>query len=260
MQKSKKTDVCISERDIKLFRYLFSHKGARAQQIKRDIFVSASIKYVYRRLKKLESFGFLKAQTYKIKRHSVCVYYITRKALSSAFDVDEELQRQELKSTNLEHDCTLVDIMWMFQKAECLDLYATENELEAGLLIEDNYPVDACKALHSDALLGLYWDDEHVDYAIEYENSTKGSSRYLNVLKSYYSYPQINFVLFIVKEEQSKKRLFAADRRFLKEQEGEESKIFVVTLSELKEPFTEMKAYNTNKEFIGFKFREEICL
>lgn len=259
-KRKKKSKICLSKRDVELFRYLFSHKGARANQIRKDIFPLVNNDYLYRRLKKLKVFGFLEVKFYQSGRHSIGVYNITKKALRSAYDVDEELQRQELKSASLEHDCALVDIASIFKKAECLDFYATENEIESGIYIEENYPVEACRDLHSDALLGLYWNNRHVNYAIEYEHSVKGARRYLNVLNSYYSYPQVGLVLFIVNDARSKKRLFTADRKILRESDHKRSKIFVATVSELKKPFTKLKAFNSNKEFIGFKFKEEVYL
>lgn len=259
-RKGRNKSLTIMDRDIELFRYLFIHKGAKIEQIRKDVFTDVSKQFVYYRIGRMVKLGLLEVKYFKRGKHCIGVYSVTKKALSFAFDLDEDLERQELKSSNLEHDFTLVDIARCFKQVACLNFYATENEIESGLVDSENFPVKQCKELHSDALLGLLWNGQYLDYAIEFENSVKSYSRYENVLKAYYAYPQVNHVIFITKDRKASKAIMSVDKKILKNLDGEISKVFVVNINELRSPFQKMRSYNFENEFVEFNFKEQVSL
>ena len=249
----------VTPRDIELFKYLFIYKGATAKQIYRDIFNTVSRQNMYARLKKLYNYGLINNKSYWDERH-IGVYFVTPKGVSASSYLDKKVQRRETLSANPKHDCALVDIAWMFSQLKSLEFYATENEIESDISIEDLYGVKPCKILHSDALAVFKTNHEVCNYAIEYERSNRNLSRYNYTLRNYYAYPIIDKVIYFTSNDKIKRKIYKVDRKILQDLELKNSKIFVISVTELKKSFTQLKAVNALKECLNFKFQKEIYL
>ena len=261
MNKTQKTRhyLKVTPRDIELFKYLFIYKGAIAKQIYRDIYNTVSRQSMYARLKKFYNYGFINNKSYWDARHTG-VYFVTPKGVLASSYLNEKTQRQETLSANPKHNCALVDIAWMFYNLKSLEFYVTENEIESDASIEDLYGVKACKSLHSDALAVFKTKHEAFNYAIEYERSKQNLHRDNYTLRNYYAYPIIDKVIYFTSSDKIKRKIYRVDRKILQDLELKNSKIFVVSVTELKKPFTQFAAVNALKERLNFKFKKKICL
>ncbi len=256
---SKNKKIIITDRDERLFKYLFAHKGASIKQIHRDIFPESNERKVYRRTQKLRNYGLINANVYS-EKIQFGVFNITKKGLRHVYDLDEDLKSCELTSGNLQHDGRLLDLKILLSKMQCFDFYATENEIESGISENINYPITAFKELHCDALLGIEWEGQKLNFAIEYENSEKSAQRYYDHLQNYYAYPSIENVIYFTKNNKISRRIINADKKILENRDCKNSKIFVTNIEELKQPFTKLKTLSTSGDFLEFHWSKAVKL
>lgn len=257
MSNNKKIEI--TERDEKLFKYLFAHKGATIKQIHRDVFSNSSERNVYRRTQKLRDYGLLNTNVY-FEKIQYGVFNVTKKGLKYVYDLEDNLKSCEITSGNFKHDAILLDLKNILTQMQCFDFYATENEIESGIADSSVYPIEACKDLHCDALLGIKWKGKSINFAIEYENSEKSAGRYLDCLKNYYAYPSIENVIYFTKNHKISQRIINTDKKILETLEDKSSKIFVTNIDELTKPFTKLKTFNASNDFLEFKWSKEISL
>ncbi len=249
----------LTERDEKLFKYLFANKGATIRQINRDVFPDTNERRVYRRTQKLRDFGLIQTNIH-FDRVQFGVLNVTKKGLRCVYDLGKDITSREITSGNLKHDIILLDLKNMLSKIECFDFYGTENEIESGLIDSEIYPIEACKDLHSDALLGIKWNNKNINFAIEYENSEKTTKRYYEYLSNYYAYPAVHNVLYFTKDEKIKRRILNSDKKIIENLDNKTSKIFVTNLEDLRKPITTLKTFNSSGDYLEFKWSEEIYL
>lgn len=251
--------IIITKRDQDLIKYLFSHKGATIKQIHRDLFTESSLRAAYLRTKKLKENGIIESRSFLEKVYTG-VFNVTKKGLKFVYDLDEDLDRKELKSANFLHDTKLIDLKKILTQVDCFDFYATENEIEANIIENDNYPIKAFRDLHTDALLGIKWDNEYLNFAIEFENSIKSTRKYHDNLTNYYGYPIIHNVVYFTSDEKTKTRIINIDKKIIIERNQKYSKIYVANINELKKPIKSLKIFNSSNDFIEFNWNKEITI
>lgn len=256
---SSRKRIELTKRDEELFKYLFANKGATLKQIHRDLFPEATERLVYRRTQKLRDYGLINTNVY-FEKIQYGVFSVSKKGLNEVYDLEEDLLSCELLSGNIKHDKVLLDLKNILTKVHCFDFYASENEIESGLVESKVYPVEACKELHSDALLGIKFNDRHINFAIEYENSEKSNNRYSEYLKNYYAYPIVDHVIYFAKNEKIKRRIINADKKIIENMSDQSSKVFVTNIEELNESFKNLKTYNASKDFLEFKWSKEMSI
>ncbi len=230
MSKSHRYSLRLNNRDRLLFEYLFVTKGATRRQVHKDIFTGRSAPTVHDRLSKLEKYGYIERFPVHFDG-SMLGYRLTYKTVNDCEFFDIQPKRSEFKSTNPSHDFSLIEIRRGFLRAEGLKHYLMENELQSGLINGKVYEYNDFKSLNSDAFIRLRIGSNEFSGAIEFEQSVKMKSRYIELFNSYYDSDHVTFVLYVV----ANNRLYSAILNFEKEVRGEQRpKIFAITYNDFK--------------------------
>ncbi len=226
---NKPTRFALTRRDIRLFDYLFSTRGALMSQIRRDVFGDVSNQAVSRRVKKLLDRGYLKRDCLFTNR-PMGYYYLSKKVVKSRLLYDFELSNTTVKSSNREHEACLVDVRYKFQQLSGFEAYLTENELQNGLCRGIDYPFEDFRRLNCDGFMSVFVNGTLFNGAVEYEHYWKSKARYLRLFKDFYLSPRINFVFYVTANKSLGKRMQREDKKA----RGEKgSKIFMVPFDEL---------------------------
>tara|TARA_Y100000768_G_scaffold336938_1_gene278836 strand:+ start:1320 stop:1658 length:339 start_codon:yes stop_codon:yes gene_type:complete len=92
-----KTNVEITPRDRKLFKYLFTNIIATNEQIRVDVFNNSSKQVVHRRLDKLISAKYLDAKYLRTKGNRL-IYFLTNKAMTNYIGQRKDITKVHKKS------------------------------------------------------------------------------------------------------------------------------------------------------------------
>ena len=223
-----KTNVEITSRDRKLFKYLFTNKIATNEQIRVDVFNNSSKQVVHRRLNKLISAKYLDAKYLRTKGNRL-TYFLTNKAMTNFIGFKKDIIKAHKKSYCPYHDLTLVDIKRKFLNSNIVTNYYSENTLSTGIF-DNNEMIKSIRELNPDAILKVNIQGEEYYFTLEYERSQKVIRRYETLIKNYYQNPNVQAVLFICENEQIKKQVMKAEKRIVSQNEF---KFFYTTLEEL---------------------------
>lgn len=246
-----KVRFALTDRDIRLFAYLFKTKGAIMKQIQRDIFNGATDTAVNRRLLKLRRNGF-------IGRVPICdgryygVYHLTQKGLKHCSVFGGERSRSQLKSPDFNHEIALVDIKHKLSMLEEFGYYLTENELQSGLYDADDYDYSGFVNLNSDGFLNIKVNNGDYFGAVEYERSDKGKARYKSLFNKYYLKDEISFVFYFVANRTLLKSILRIDHDVKGKQK---SKIYGIQLSEALQAKDQLSLVNSDSGVLNLKFQ-----
>jgi len=197
MSRSFKGKVIVTERDQKLFEYLFSNKVATSEDLRMDIFNSISKQAVHRRLSKLINHKFVDV-TYLRQEKTQLIYSLSKKAVKEYLGNAKNLTRLQTKSASLLHDLELVKIKRRFLKLDSVINYLTENELICGIsCLNENS--ESLRSLGADAIVEIQMNGQNYLLAVEFEASTKTSHRYEKLIKKYDLCDLVQGVLYISK-------------------------------------------------------------
>lgn len=190
--------LVITERDRKLFQYLFENKIASRRQITRDIFVNISKQTINRRLQKLRDNKYLNVHTVLLKNIVTFVYFVTPKGIREIKDQYRHLiTGKTLKSNSPYHDLNLVDIRFQMNRLGLVNNYFSENVLQC---CEEFSWSDSFKHfvnLNCDGVMELKTPKGPFLVALEYDFSDKSAERYRSKLLEYYVSLDIRVVLYI---------------------------------------------------------------
>jgi len=237
-----RTNVEITLRDRKLFKYLFTNKIASNEQIRVDVFNNSSKQVVHRRLDKLINAKFLDAKYLRTKGNRL-IYFLTNKAMTNYIGIKKDIIKAHKKSYCPYHDLTLVDIKRKLFDSDIVTNYYSENTLSTGIYDNDEL-IKSIRELNPDAILKVNIRGEEYYFTLEYERSQKVIKRYESLIKNYYQSPHVQAVLFICENEQIKRQVMKAEKRVVSQNEF---KFFYTTLEEL----NSLNFINQNQEVLN---------
>ncbi len=175
--------VVITERDKKIFQFLFENKVATALQITNSFFENNSPKTAYRRLLYLARAGWLRKEGKFLSDRLIHIYGIADKTYEKYVHNEEVNGRKEqLKSNSIEHDLALVDIRLAFKKNQAVQKVYSENNLQSCYGFSKSDEFRDIVSLQSDGAVELLIHGKYrFIVPIEYEASFKDRKRCYNV-------------------------------------------------------------------------------
>lgn len=209
MLKPVKNSITITDRDEKLFRYLFINKVASISHLREDIFNHASKQAVHRRLDKLIKHGFLEI-TYQRENSNKLIYYLSKKALLKFIGDKTQMKRLQRKSSSVPHDLGVLEIKRTLSAFKSVESILSENVLQSGLF-DDEPTVKEIRKLNPDAIIKANLGNETFYLPLEYEASAKFAKRYDQLMHKYYVSDEVRAVLFISKTSSIQNKVMQAE-------------------------------------------------
>lgn len=206
--------VLVSDRDRKLFNYLFENKVATQQQINRDIFQNSTNQAVNQRLLKLRREKYISVRAMLINSSMRYIYEVTRKGVEELKeDYPFEMHQYVLKSDSPKHDLALVDICFHLRKFVSVKNIITENALQCYQNYRQNEELSYYTVLKSDGCIEMDYEGERALVALEFDRTRKGKARYGKKIRTYYQYDQINAVFFICENKSIANAVLKIDKK-----------------------------------------------
>ena len=235
----------VTQRDRKLFEYLFENKVSTCAAIQQDIFNNVSIQKIYRRMGKLERSNFIKKDCFSLNEQRVHIYNITDNAYKKYVVSDmADVRRKQLNSDSIEHDLTLLDIRRRILRCTGIVNYYSENSLQSSHRYYNSHIFRGYVLLRSDAVIELLDENKNTGYIpLEYEASQKESTRYEKKINDYYMGSDTAVVLWICRNTKIQNSLIEARKAL---NTNEESKMY----------FSLLENVINNKDKIIFKNME----
>lgn len=203
----------VTERDVRLFRYLFQNKIACSLQIKRDVFHTADKSSCWRRLRQLVKTGYIKKLT--APGLNLPVFLNDKPATSILTDegyIPSRCEPGRVELAKLDHDLTLIDICSRIRKFSSFVAIAYEQELRMKTAHESLFEQLQELSRIPDALFITSEGEEGKAYAVEYQKKFNDPGRWQEKLRQFYRCRFIDQVLVLTKTDSSIKRLAALDR------------------------------------------------
>ena len=214
----------LPQRDRNLLEYLFRHKVARIDQIRRDVFNDVNKRYIYKRIEYLRKLDLVTPRAYYVNNKPKLAYQITQNAIGViAKDFPYKIDKAVVKSDSIFHDMGLLDVVEAMKNLELVDTVVHENVLRSCSQLEDEEDTREFVWLRSDALIYLRGPNYLANVALEYDRIPKSMARYRNKFEHYYRKKKIHAVLFISKNETLLKKLMKVDHEA---SQGIKSKIY----------------------------------
>ncbi|MBF0363668.1 MAG: hypothetical protein HQK49_21800 [Oligoflexia bacterium] len=226
MKRNKKL-LMLTERDIKLFDYLFMNKVALPTQVNRDVFGNISLTDVYRRLRMLCNANLLENRGVIISKRPCQVFSLTKLGFCKLKgDDDFGKIRKQLNSDSIIHDIRLIDIQYRFKQLKMTLEYFSENLIRSNCEYAKVSLNGMLGNINCDSVVKMKFPKNEYFLPIEYELNQKGGKRYDNLFLNYYLNSKIEALLYIVHDEQILKCVVNRARSI---GEGFPAKIFFIT-------------------------------
>ncbi|MCB0308782.1 MAG: hypothetical protein KDD48_05375 [Bdellovibrionales bacterium] len=192
----------ITDRDQRLFMYIFENKIALGKQIRRDVFENRSFSAVNKRLAKLRHAGWLDYKVVIEGEQMRLAYSASRKAFRKFIKpTGDDFKGTKLKSEVPYHDIILGEIRSALVHYSNVRWYQTEN-----MLVRDN-PEDYEENFLSRHLIirldgklcinGVTKSGEDLICGLEYEATPKSPGRYRKKVMEYYVKDKSDAILYI---------------------------------------------------------------
>lgn len=206
----RKRGIVATERDKRLFLYLFVNKAATVRDITQDIFKGVCTKTVNRRLVRLSCAGLVEASAHRDLDNRM-VYSLTKKGLHRYVAERNVAKRAQLKSDSVEHDLTILEIKRKFRTFKnVLGIYS-ENLVRSGLVDDHAKEFRHFRELRPDAVVKVKIRDKVYLLPLEYEASSKSPKRNAKLLGKYYSCPVVAGVFFIARTDKIARKVRQKD-------------------------------------------------
>lgn len=252
MKRKQNERLCLTDRDKRIFHYLFVNKVATIDQIRRDNYGDIALQSIYVRLRKLKDKGFLHTSAIPGQKGFKTVYSITK--LSFSRFVKERYDNIKglcLKSDAIEHDLALVDIRSVMQTRNLVDSYFTENQSIAIGSANSTSTWGSLISCRVDGVVKLnVGNGQHTYVGLEYEGSLKNKERCHKKVNNYYLRPDIEAILFVCKDTSISKRFIDIEKEM--RPEGRH-KLFLANLEDVKRNNLEIVFENIKGTKIIFK-------
>lgn len=193
----------ITERDRKLFQFLFENKVATQQQLKQKIFPEITKQTAFRRMKQLARSGWLNRLSFAGSDRALLVYGLTARSYNQYVKVEGvNDQIIQFVSDKLLHDLTLVDLRLRLESRPKIKRVYPENVLQTGQEYALRKEFKNSVSLNSDAVIELKMDEQtRIFIPFEFEGSQKSAERWQKKMHDYYLHHNSAVVLWVCKDE-----------------------------------------------------------
>ena len=240
MKRKPRAGIHIRDIEFELFHYLHLNKVASSFQIARDIYKDMAHQSIYRRLNKLIAKQLVISNGCKELRNRM-IYSLSPRAFDEYICTEDQTLRKELKSANVMHDLTLVDIAYHFKKYSSVKNYCTENFI---MIDNESCDLDSFRNVRSDAIVEIEFPNGTHQLAVEYEASRKYVHRYQSFFEKYYQDANISGVLFIAKDYRILREVSAIERKHFSKCD---EKFFYILLDDLLNSDGQKLVFKTHK-------------
>lgn len=212
MKRPQRKKIELSNADLTLFRYLHFFRGARIDQIARDLFPYSNSKTLYWRLKKLEQLNYLHGKFSRYHGNKK-ILGITTKAFKEFIANGDEI-RSELSSKSVDHDIDLVDIHKQITASKDITCYISENELRTWGPYKEMKNLEPSIALRSDASVKVTFPNGDFWIPLEYESNSKSIARYKDHLYQIYGLLGLVAVFYVCKNKKVKNAIQSVEEKY----------------------------------------------
>jgi len=241
-----KKGIILTDRDKRIFCYLFEQKVAYFEEIRDRFFDNLHISTCFLRLQKLSNYEFIEkiaiSQGGKLKTY----FTLTKLGLKEVCDFyDINKSSIRLKTDSLEHDLKLSYLRNKLESCKKIKSYYSENYLHGCSLAEDYERLSPIRDINADAALHINGKSGDFLVSFEYERTLKNPSRYNKKLTDYYFNNSITAVFYLCESEVIERSIRKADRIASK---GFSPKVFTFTTEKMKKANGNFSFSNQNNK------------
>ncbi len=219
--------VALTNRDQKIFQFLFEQKVASTKQLATAFFPNLTKQTVSIRLLKLTRSGYLSKYGITNEKGFIHYYGLTKRSLNivknNYFYLIDNFR---IKSDSVLYDLFLVDIRNQLNRFNMIEEYLTENTLQNCNELSESKTLRPFVDLNSDAYLRIKSPSSTYNVALEYERSLKTNIRYTRKLNQYYRSSKIDGVFYVCESKSILDKIHQIDQKIAKENE---TKVFGCT-------------------------------
>lgn len=247
MQRSLEKVNCktvLTDRDTKVFNFLFEQKIASQDDIFTNFFANTSKKACIIRMQKLVRSKHLKKEGISNNGRLNIIYSLTDKSFSK---IRESLilngVQTKFKSDSYLHDLELTKFRLILEKFQMIESYYSENYLQCCYLGENTKNLVPYRSINSDAALKVKVNNGHFFVSLEYERSIKNRNRYAQKFLDYYLNSSITAVLYLCANKKVQNAITTIDKEVCQKYKP---KIFTLNVESLPSkvenlPFTNLE-------------------
>lgn len=209
----KKENIKITDRDKKIFMYLFENRLATNLDILHKFYAGKNKRNSRKRLEKLKRNGFIAmAASEGLKQRFF--YYLTLKGLETIYSDGHFFKGFRLKSPNPHHDYALASLRNVLKESKMIHEYYTENMIQSDIkdcFVEKIFKDDG--NFSPDALFVTKSKGEKFYNTVELELTQKGVNFYRRKIRKYYLNEKISYVLFISNSKTIEKKVMQTEKQ-----------------------------------------------
>lgn len=215
--KIKKAQI-ITDRDQRLFQFLFDSKVSTASQVRDRFFSNKTLRVTHKRLAKLRNANWLRLVTFTDGQYAKNAYSLTDKAYQEFVLIkDVNDRRCQLASDVVLHDLALVELRISLEKMPQVLKFYSENILQSYWEYSKMNSLRDIVELRSDAVLEILTKDENKFLVpLEYEASQKTKERWHKKFLDYYIKHEGDAVLWVCQNDSIRSGLCEIERELSK--------------------------------------------
>lgn len=187
--------MILTKRDLTLFSKLQSYGLLRTSQIAAMVFPGVNSATVLRRLRKLESDGYIKREL-KLSGYEIA-WSVTYKGGSAVGNLP---LKRHFRTDMMDHDLKLTDLRLLFEGTEIAHSWIPEHEIRSRVAKKRGLR-ELKHRVVPDGLMGVNFRGSKESVAIELELQWKNSSRYRKIFEQYRFKDSIWAVWYLVASE-----------------------------------------------------------
>lgn len=213
VSKKGKRKVVLTQRDKKLFYFLFRFKIVDIVDVQNEFFRNVHYSALTRRLRVLESAKFIQRYVaFDDERRVISTFTLSPQGLLDLQKAGIAISRKQLKSNYPDHDLKLLKVVRAILRFEMMDKVITENELLSLDLHQHDERLSEFIALKPDAVLMLNVKGAKFHVALEFEQNGKSAIRWKQKLLHYYQSPSVDAVFYVCESLSILNKLIEIDR------------------------------------------------
>ena len=184
--------MVLTKRDTILFSKLQSYGLLRTSQIGEVVFSGVNLATVLRRLRKLESMGYIKREL-KLESYEIA-WSLTNKGGSAIGNLPI---KRHFRMDTIDHDLKLTDLRLLLEGNELAHSWISEHEIRSSVAKKRGLR-ELKHRVVPDGLMGVNYKGSKESVAVELELQWKNSSRYKKIFEQYRMKDSIWAVWYLV--------------------------------------------------------------
>ncbi|MCY4645015.1 MAG: replication-relaxation family protein [Bacteriovoracales bacterium] len=211
-RKHSSSRLFLTQRDKKIFQFLFEHRLATLKDIEERFFPAKNTRDVQKRLKKLREARLI-GRDQSINLSCGFFYFLLPRGLKNLYPQGRFLEGIRLKGPNIEHDYTLIKVRKILEQARFIHRYYTENMTTSDLFFPESSDIFGDdRSFRPDAVFVTMNDKGPLFNALELEVQQKDKKRYREKIQKYYFNEKIDYVFLIFSSESIRKAVMNMEK------------------------------------------------